>query len=122
MGTNIKGYATTQVHSPGEGREALWQKVQIFWQKKNMVRFNRTHLFPNLQAKFFKFMFCTSVKFTVNYANSAQFAPNIPHHLLIHYVSDACPSRELPKIPVNYADSVQFSHNFCKSREIHTIC
>ena len=30
MGKNIKGYATTQVHSPGNWREALWQKVQIF--------------------------------------------------------------------------------------------
>ena len=89
---------------------------------KNMVRFNRTHSFPNLQAKFFKFMFCTSVKFTAKYANSTQFAPNIPHHLLIHYVSDACPSRELPKIPANYADSVQFAHNFRESREIRAIC
>ena len=31
MGKNIKSYATTQVHSPGEKREALQQKVQIFW-------------------------------------------------------------------------------------------
>ena len=31
MGKNIKSYATTQVHSPGEGREALWQKVKILW-------------------------------------------------------------------------------------------
>ena len=30
MGKNIKSYATTQVHSPGKGREALRQKVQIF--------------------------------------------------------------------------------------------
>ena len=30
MGKNIKSYATTQIHSPGEGREALRQKVQIF--------------------------------------------------------------------------------------------
>ena len=29
MGKNIKSYATTQVHSPGKGREALRQKVQI---------------------------------------------------------------------------------------------
>ena len=27
MGKNIKSYATTQVHSPGKGREALRQKV-----------------------------------------------------------------------------------------------
>ena len=30
MGQNLKSYATTQVHSPGEGREVLRQKVQIF--------------------------------------------------------------------------------------------
>ena len=30
MGKNIKSYATTQVHSPGKGREALRQQAQIF--------------------------------------------------------------------------------------------
>ena len=30
MGKNIKTYATTQIHSPGEGREALRQIIQIF--------------------------------------------------------------------------------------------
>ena len=30
MGKISKNYATTQVHSPGKGREALQQKVQIF--------------------------------------------------------------------------------------------
>ena len=30
MGKNFKSYATTQVHFPGKGREALWQKVLIF--------------------------------------------------------------------------------------------
>ena len=30
MGKDIKSYATTQIHSPGEGREALQQKIQIF--------------------------------------------------------------------------------------------
>ena len=29
MGKNSKSYATTQVHSPGKGMEALRQKVQI---------------------------------------------------------------------------------------------
>ena len=119
MGKNIKSYATTQVHFPGKGREASRQKSKSFG--KNMVRFNRTHLFLNLQAKFFKFMFCTSIKSTANYANSKQFAPKIPHHLLIHYVSDACTGREFSQIPVNYANFVQFAHNFRKSREICTI-
>ena len=52
MGKNIKSYATTQVHFPRKGREALQQKAQIFWQKKNIVRLNRTHSFLKLQAKF----------------------------------------------------------------------
>ena len=30
MGKNIKSYATTQIHSLQEGREALWQIIQIF--------------------------------------------------------------------------------------------
>ena len=30
MGKNIKSYATTQIHSPREGREALRQITQIF--------------------------------------------------------------------------------------------
>ena len=105
--------------SPRKGWEALRQNAQKSKSfGKNMVWFNRTHSFPNLQAKFFKFMFCTSVKFTANYANSTQFAPNIPHHLLIHYVLDACPRRELPKIPVNYADSMQFTHIHCELSKI----
>ena len=29
MGKNIKSYATSQVRSPGKGREALRQKFQI---------------------------------------------------------------------------------------------
>ena len=30
MGKNIQSYATTQVHSTGEGKEALWQIIQTF--------------------------------------------------------------------------------------------
>ena len=56
MGKNIKSYVTTQVHSPGEGREALRQKVQIF-RVRNMIWLNRTHSFLNLQTKFFKQIF-----------------------------------------------------------------
>ena len=34
MGKNIQSYATTQVHfSPRKERDALQQKVQIFWLK-----------------------------------------------------------------------------------------
>ena len=41
MGKNIKSYATTQVHSPGKGREALRQKV-LNLSFKNTERLNRT--------------------------------------------------------------------------------
>ena len=30
MGKNIKSYATSQIHSPGQGREALQQITQTF--------------------------------------------------------------------------------------------
>ena len=55
MGKNIKSYATTQVHSPGKGREALRQKV-LNPSFKNTVWLNRTHysLLKILQAKFSK--------------------------------------------------------------------
>ena len=33
MGKNIKSYARTPVHSPGKGREASRQKVQVFQKK-----------------------------------------------------------------------------------------
>ena len=53
MGTNIKSYATTQVHSPGKRREALRQKAQISHLQYGTL--NRTYysLFK-LQAKFSK--------------------------------------------------------------------
>ena len=45
------------------------------------------------------------------------------HQLLtyLHYVSDACPRKELSEIPVNYANSVQFAHIVQELREIRTI-
>ena len=48
MGKNIKSYATTQVHSPRKGMEAL---QPIFW-ARNVIRLNRTHSFLNLQQNF----------------------------------------------------------------------
>ena len=33
MGKNIKSYARAPVHSPGKGREASRQKVQVFQKK-----------------------------------------------------------------------------------------
>ena len=47
------------------------------------------------------------------------------HQLLTHlyYVSEACPGRELPKIPANQAKFAQFthrSHELCKFHAFHT--
>ena len=55
MGKNIKSYATTQVHFPGKGREALRQKV-LNLSFKNTVRLNRTHYsLLNFTGKIFNF-------------------------------------------------------------------
>ena len=51
MGKNIKSYAPTQVHSPGEGREALRQIIQNL-SATNVIQLNRTHLFK-FTTKFF---------------------------------------------------------------------
>ena len=85
MGKNIKSYATTQVHSPGKGREALWQKVQIF--RLNMVRLNHTYysllnftskIFQNwvFRAKF-KQIKQNPLNLPIYSANYAKFAPII---------------------------------------------
>ena len=58
-----------------------------------MVRLNHTYSLLNLQANFSKL--CVLVKFTANYAKFAQFTPNIPHHLLIHCVSNTCLGRKI---------------------------
>ena len=66
MGKNIKSYATTQVHFPtGKGGKPYGKtsKCPNLSVKKNMIRLNRTHSFPNLQAKSFKCMFCTLANF-----------------------------------------------------------
>ena len=66
--------------SPGKGREALWQKVQIF--HLNMVRLNRTYWLNRTYYSLLKF---TSKIFKIvspsqipaNYANSVQFAHTV---------------------------------------------
>ena len=59
MGKNIKSYATTQVHFPGKGREALRQKVLNLSFK---IRYGLTvHIIcflKFLQAKFSIFQNC----------------------------------------------------------------
>ena len=46
------------------------------------------------------------------------------HHLFthLHYVSDACPGRELSKIPANQAKFTPFTHKFHELRELHAFC
>ena len=56
MGKNIKSYATTQVHSPGKGREALQQKV-LTAKSPNLsakIWLNRTHSFLKSTGKSFQ--------------------------------------------------------------------
>ena len=38
----------------------------------------------------------------------------------LHYVSDACPSRELLEIPANQAKFAPFAHKLRELREFHT--
>ena len=86
MGKNIKSYATTQVHFPEKGREALRQKVQNFWLKYGLV--NHTHPFLNLQAKFFNYILWQNFqRIKQNSLNSPQ-SPRITrnsHHSFTHY-------------------------------------
>ena len=75
--------------SPGKGREALRQKVQIF--HLNMVRLNRTYWLNRTYYSLLKF---TSKIFKIvspsqipaNYANSAQFAHTVREFCKIHTI------------------------------------
>ena len=62
MGKNIKSYATTQVHSPGEGREALRQKkkkkspnlsVKISYNLTVLIRFQITNKIFQIYVLYF---------------------------------------------------------------------
>ena len=76
MGKNIKSYATTQVHFPGKGREALRQKKK----KKILnlsfkIRYGLTvHIIRFYRQNFQFFKIVPSSQIPANYANSAQFA------------------------------------------------
>ena len=60
--------------SPGKGREALRQKVQIF--RLNMVRLNRTYYsLLKFTSKIFKIVSPSQIQ--ANYTNSAQFAHTV---------------------------------------------
>ena len=73
MGKNIQSYATTlQSISPGKGREASWQKVQILRLKNGML--NHTHSFPHFKStsKIFQIYACL---LAIIPANQVKFAP-----------------------------------------------
>ena len=75
MGKNIKSYATTQVHSPGKGREALWQKVLNLSFK---IRYGLTvHTIRFYRQNFQFFKIVPSSQIPANYANSTQFAHTV---------------------------------------------
>ena len=66
--------------SPGKGREALRQKVQIF--RLNMVRLNRTYWRNRTYYSLLKFTskiskIVSPSQIPANYANSAQFAHTV---------------------------------------------
>ena len=103
--------------SPGKGREALRQKVQIF---RLNLWLNRTYYsLLKFTSKIFKNCLLQSnlQRITQNSLHPPQIFPN---HLLIHCVSGTCLGREPSGIPVNYANSVQFAHTVRELREIRT--
>ena len=121
MGKNIKSYATIQVHSPGKGREALWQQVQIFHLKYGTAYPYILFAFK-ITSKIFQI---PSVKFQritqiprsspPQSANSANFA-----HFTLCFRH--LPRQRTLQIPANYANSAQFAHTVRVSREIRTFC
>ena len=145
MGKNIKSYATTQVHSPGKGREALRQKVQIF--HLNMVRLNRTYysllnftskLFQNwlFRAKF-KQIKQNLLNLPIYSTNYAKFAPiinlfilcfrGLPQQRTLRNSSELCKFRTVrpqsPRITRNSHPFVNISYvsDTCPSRELSAI-
>ena len=145
MGKNIKSYATTQVHSPGKGREALRQKVQIF--RLNMVRLNRTYysllnftskLFQNwlFRAKF-KQIKQNSLNLPIYSTNYAKFAPiinlfilcfrGLPRQRTLRNSSELCKFRTVhpqsPRITRNSHPFVNISYvsDTCPGRELSAI-
>ena len=64
-----------QVHFPGKGREALWQKVLNLSFK---VRYGLTvHIIRFYRQNFQFFKIVPSSQIPANYANSAQFAHTV---------------------------------------------
>ena len=119
---------------PGKGRDALWQKVQIFHLKygtaqsyilfasKFMVRLNRTYyLLLKFTGKIFKIVSSVEI-----YSESRKIHSIHPKYSA-PFINTLC-FRYLPRqekfsqIPANYANSAQFTHIICEPREICTIC
>ena len=129
MGKNIKSYATfPQSISPGKGREALWQKVQIFqlktWYGLTIhIRFkNYKQNFQTYALSFSKISSESSKIHSIHPKKKSReqccirtiYSPNI--------LVFRCPiiGRELSEISANQADFAQFAHRRRKLREIRT--
>ena len=102
MGKNIKSYATTQVPP--------WYGLTVHIRSKfTSIIFFKSLSFGQIYSELHKISSFRSnlQRIMQNLLNSPQ---NIPHHSLIHHVSEACPSRERSEIPANYTNSAQFTH------------
>ena len=112
--------------SPGKGREALWQKVQI--SRINMVRLNRTY-YSLLKFTSKIFIIVSPSQIPANYANSVQFAHTVRefhkirtirltyYTLCFRHLSQAENPAEFQQItriprnlPTQSANSAKFSH------------
>ena len=75
--------------TPGEGRKALRQKVQIF-RVKNMIRLNHTHSFLNFSSKIFQIYVLYLGQISSELSKIRSICPHIPqimqnsHQLLTH--------------------------------------
>ena len=130
MGKNIKSYATTQVHSPRNGRESLRQKVQIFC--LNMVRLNHTYYsLLNFTSKIFQihkqnfsnsFVFLAKFKqikqnllnLLIYSANCTKFAPIINLFVLCSRPAPAKHTAEFQRITQIPHNSPTKSTNYAK--------
>ena len=86
MGKNIKSYATTQVHSPGEGREAL-QQINPKLSATNVIQLNRTHSFKFTKIFHFRFVLWQNSSKLSKICSIRLHTPRIAqnsHHLLTY--------------------------------------
>ena len=93
---------------------------------------NRTHSFSHFKftSKIFQVYALSFGKISSKSSKICSICPKIlqimlhSHYLFIQYTlfSDACPGRELSKIPANQAEFAQFTHRSHELRELHAFC